>query len=196
MAVISDLYFGNNAKRTHICPSIVDLVLGEVSLFVEPVDDLGDTLFDRLLVGLDGDLGAFGLLVRGRDASELLDLTSAGLLVEALGVTLLSDLEGNVDEDLDKRDSLVTTLVGLGVQLTGDLTVSSVLVEAEADVVAVETVGGDAEVEEVLLEGSSDSGLARGRKAGEPDGEAALTTELVALTAGEGRVPGDVAGSC
>lgn len=45
----------------------------------------------------------------------------------------------------------------------------------------------------MLLESGSDSGLARGREASKPDGQATLTTELVALFAREGRVPGDVA---
>lgn len=48
-------------------------------------------------------------------------------------------------------------------------------------------------MQEVLLEGGGDGGFARGGQAGEPDGEAALAAELVALVAGEGGVPGDVA---
>lgn len=229
MAVISDLYFEMQKAR----PLARDLVLGEVTLLVEPVNNLGDALLDRLLVGLDGDLGVVGGLVRGRDASKLLDLTGAGLLVETLGVTLLSDLERHVDVDLDKGDGLVAALGGLGVQLTGDLAIglvggdeggdgdgggvskelgdlgdaadvlvtvglgkAKILVEAEADVVAVETVGGDAQVEEVLLESSGDGRLARSRETGQPDGETSLAAELVALTAGERRVPGDVAGRC
>lgn len=70
---------------------------------------------------------------------------------------------------------------------------AQVLVQAEADIVAVEAVGGEAEVEEVLLEGGGDGGFARGGEAGEPDGEALLLAEGLALGAGEGRVPGDVA---
>lgn len=71
---------------------------------------------------------------------------------------------------------------------------AEVFVEAEADVVAVEAVGGEAEVEEVLLEGGCDGGFARGGEAGEPDCEAALFAVGVAFTAGEAVVPGDVAG--
>lgn len=48
-------------------------------------------------------------------------------------------------------------------------------------------------MEEVLLEGGGDGGFARGGQAGEPDGEALLLAEGLALGAGEGRVPGDVA---
>lgn len=202
----------------------------EVALLGQPVDDLGNALLDRVLVGLDGDLGVLGLLVGGGDAGEVLDLTGAGLLVEALGVTLLSDLEGHVNVDLDKGDGLIVALARLGVQLAGDVAVcpvgrdeggdgdggrvgeelgdfgdaadvlvavllgeAEVLVEAEADVVAVETVGGDAKVQQVLLEGRGHGGLARGRETGQPDGKTALATGLVALTARKRRVPGDVA---
>ncbi len=45
----------------------------------------------------------------------------------------------------------------------------------------------------MLLEGGGDGRLARGGQTGEPDGEATLLAELVALGALEGRVPGDVA---
>ncbi|KAH9827097.1 V-type proton ATPase subunit C [Teratosphaeria destructans] len=70
---------------------------------------------------------------------------------------------------------------------------AQVFVQAEAHVVAVETVGGQAEVEEVLLEGGRDGRLAGGRQAGEPDGGALLLAELTALLATETVVPGDVA---
>lgn len=48
-------------------------------------------------------------------------------------------------------------------------------------------------MEEMLLQSSGHSGLARGRQPGEPESETALATRLVTLTAREGRVPGDVA---
>lgn len=70
---------------------------------------------------------------------------------------------------------------------------AEILVQAEAHVVAVETVGGVAKVQQVLLKGSRDGGLARGGEAGEPEGEALLLAELAALLARETGVPGDVA---
>lgn len=70
---------------------------------------------------------------------------------------------------------------------------AEVLVEAEAHVVAVKTVGGEPEVQEVLLERRGHRRLARGREAGEPQREALLLAQVVALGAREGRVPGDVA---
>lgn len=48
-------------------------------------------------------------------------------------------------------------------------------------------------MQQVLLQGRGDGRLARSREAREPDGEAALAAELVALMAREGGVPGDVA---
>lgn len=48
-------------------------------------------------------------------------------------------------------------------------------------------------MEEVLLERGGDGGFARGREACQPDCEAALAAQLVALTAREGGMPSDVA---
>ena len=70
---------------------------------------------------------------------------------------------------------------------------AQVLVQAEAHVVAVEAVGGHAQVQQVLLERRRDRRLARRREPREPDRVAALAAELLALAAAEGRVPGDVA---
>lgn len=71
---------------------------------------------------------------------------------------------------------------------------AEVLVQAEADVVAVQSVARQALLEEMLLEGDGDCGLSRGGEAGEPDGAALLLAELTALLAGEACVPCDVAG--
>lgn len=62
---------------------------------------------------------------------------------------------------------------------------AEVAVEAEADVVAVETVGRESEAEQPPLEGGPNGGLARGREPGEPYGQAALASELAALATGE-----------
>lgn len=43
------------------------------------------------------------MCVGGRGERRTIDLARAGLLVEALGVALLDDVEGRVDEDLDER---------------------------------------------------------------------------------------------
>ena len=76
---------------------------------------------------------------------------------------------------------------------------AEVVVEAEADVVAVESVGELLEVEEVLLERAADRGLAAGAEASEPDRRAALLQEADALLGGHGacgRVSGGIADRC
>lgn len=96
---------------------------------------------------------------------------------------------GAVGEELrdlrDAADVLVAVLLGE----------SEVLVQPEADVVAVETVRGDLAVaEELVLEFHGDGGFARGGEAGQPDGQAVLVAELGALVAGHGGgVVGNVA---
>ena len=69
---------------------------------------------------------------------------------------------------------------------------AEVLVEAEADVVAVEPVGGQVEVQQVLLQCGRDGRFARAAEAGEPDCVAGLVPEQGALGVGEGGVPGYV----
>ena len=71
---------------------------------------------------------------------------------------------------------------------------AEVLVQSKAHVVAIETVRSEAQVQQVLLERSRDGRLSRRRETGEPDGEARLLAECVALLTREGRVPCDVAG--
>ena len=47
-------------------------------------------------------------------------------------------------------------------------------------------------MKQMLLQGCGDRGLARGRETREPDGEPALSAQLVALVAGERGVPSDI----
>ena len=75
---------------------------------------------------LDDDLRVGRLLVGSGDAGEVLDLTGASLLVEALRVTLLGDLEGHVDVDLDERNGLVVRASGLIMETASKVTVRSV----------------------------------------------------------------------
>lgn len=100
-------------RKTQSSSSFTYLFLVEVALLVEPLNDLSDTFLNRVLVSLDGDLSLLGLLVRSRDASEILDFTGASLLVKTLGVALLSNLEGHIDVDLDEGDRRVAALSGL-----------------------------------------------------------------------------------
>ena len=54
---------------------------------------------------------------------------------------------------------------------------AEITVQAKAYVVAIQPVGGEGGVEEVLFEGCCDGGFARGREAGQPDCETRLGTE-------------------
>lgn len=71
---------------------------------------------------------------------------------------------------------------------------AEILVQPKAHVVAIETVCSEAQVQQVLLERSRDGRLSRCRETGEPDGEAGLLAECVALLTRKGRVPCDVTG--
>jgi hypothetical protein len=51
-------------------------------------------------VGLEGELGAQGRLVRGINAREALDEALRHLGVQALRVARLDDVKGDVEEDL------------------------------------------------------------------------------------------------
>jgi len=86
----------------------------------------------------------------------------------------------------DTSDVLITVL----------LAETQVLVQPEADVIAVESVNSKTLLQKVLFEGNGDGGFARGRQAGEPEGETLLLAELIALGAGQGCVPCDVAVEC
>lgn len=164
-----------------------------------------DTLLDRDLVGADMDLGVDGGLIGGRDASKLLDLTSLGLFVQTLGITLFNYRQGCVRIHLHKWNSCLV------VQLPGCITVgnvwadkgrncnlrrvgkelrhlgnaanvlcpglgakSEILVQTEADVVAVETIGGNLERYQVLLQSRGKSRLSGCRQTSEPDCQALI----------------------
>lgn len=175
-------------------------------------------------MGLDVDISLLGSLIRSRDTRELLDLTRLGLFVQALGVTLLDDLERSISKDFDERDasSLVEsaggiTVLAVGADEGGDSNSGSVskelgnftdtadvlgavvrakaevLVQTEADVVTVQTVGRNARVEQGLLKRGGEGGLARGRQTGEPDCETLLAKKVLALLLGNSAlVPGNV----
>ncbi|CCF32536.1 hypothetical protein CH063_04912 [Colletotrichum higginsianum] len=83
----------------------------------------------------------------------------------------------------DATDVLVAVLFGE----------TEVLVEPEPNVVAIQTVGGNSQVQQMLFKGGGNGRLARGRESGQPHSEAALAAKLVALMAREGGVPCDVA---
>jgi hypothetical protein len=71
------------------------------------------------------DLRVLRSLIRCTDARELLDLARLRLLVEALRITLLRYIDGDVDEDFDEGEGRIGVL-GVGVQFAGDLAVGFV----------------------------------------------------------------------
>lgn len=201
-------------------------------LLLQVLHNLRNTLLHTVLMRLNHNLGRIRSLIRRRNPRKVLDLASPRLLIQALGVALLRDLNGDIDIHLDECKRRIAALAAaVGVQVARDLAVSNVrrdeagqgdggavgeqlgdlgdaadvlvavrlreaqvLVEPEAHVIAVEPVRRVAQVQEVLLERGRDGGLARGGQAREPDREALLLAEGLALGAREGWVPGDVAG--
>jgi hypothetical protein len=134
------------------------------------------------------DLRVGRRLIRSRDTSELLNNTLASLLVQTLRVTLLGHLNGDINIDLDERQTGLLAGRGNLVQLAGSVTIlavgrdegsngdgvgvgeqlgdlgnaadvlvavglaeSKVLVQSEADVVAVQAVGVDTTVADELV---------------------------------------------
>src|SRR5687768_13122744 len=73
----------------------------EAALLEEREDALRARL-DVLARGVDDELRRGQLLVGSADPGELRDLPGARLLVEALRVALLADLDGRVHVDLDE----------------------------------------------------------------------------------------------
>lgn len=74
------------------------------------------------LIGPDVDLGIRRSLIRRRDTCKVLDLTGPCLFVQALGVPLLDDGEGSVDEDFNEGNGGRVFFV----QLSGELSVRDV----------------------------------------------------------------------
>ena len=173
------------------------------------------------------------LLIRRTDPRKLRDLALPRLLVQALRISLLRDLDRHVDPDLDERHALLAAwplrLVQLPRQVAvrtvwadeardgdgaaireelGDLgdapdvlfavfrAEAQVFVQAEADIVAVQAVGGEVigRAEKGLFERDGDGRFAGRREAGEPYCQALLAAEGGANGRAEGAgVEGDVA---
>ncbi len=65
-------------------------------------DDLVREFVHASLAGLQHDLGVLGRFIGAVDAGEVFDLACAGLPVKPLGIALLADLQGGVDEDFNE----------------------------------------------------------------------------------------------
>jgi hypothetical protein len=94
------------------------------SLLFEVLRDDNHGLLDARLLRVDVDLWVLRSLVWSADTSELLDLTSSCLLVQALRIALLCLLNWDVHEDLNEWQRLV--ILGVGVELARKLAVGLV----------------------------------------------------------------------
>src|SRR5215211_6406976 len=176
-------------------------------VLLEIGEDLLGGLLGRLALGVDHQLRLLGRLVGVGDARELLDLTGAGLGVEALDVALLADLDRGLDVRLDEAavHNLPRLVADLAVGRDGgrddrhavageqvrderdaaDVRVAILLREAEAlrevlaDDVAVEHLERHAALAQRLDELVGDRGLARAGEAREPEGEALVVAHPI-----------------
>lgn len=96
-------------------------------LLLQILRNLHNSLLHTNFVTPNVNLRLLRSLIRRTDTSKLLDLTSTGLLVEALGVTLLSNFDGHIDEDFDEWERSVGSIGGgSSVELAGEVAVCSV----------------------------------------------------------------------
>lgn len=188
----------------------------QIALLLQIADDDLHGILDTRLVRADVDLGLERLLIRRADARELWDLALSRLLVQALGIALLGDFDGDVDPDFHERHAGFAARTLRLVQLAREVAVAAVradeardgdgagvgeelgdlgdaadvffavlrgeaevLVEPEADVVAVQAVGGFVVgfAQESLLERDGDGRFAACTQPCEPDREAGLFAE-------------------
>src|SRR3569833_1458248 len=73
---------------------------------------------------------------------------------------------------------------------------AQVLVQPEARIIAVQPVGGQTEMQQVLLQRRGDGRLARGRQPRKPYRQSALLAQAVALVARQAGMPSNVAALC
>ena len=94
---------------------VVDL--SHDTLVLHVLHDEGNRLVEGHLTSVDVEVTVLWLLVRVGDTSEVLDLTSTGLLVETLNITALANLKGGRDVALEELEvaSLVEILSSVSV---------------------------------------------------------------------------------
>ena len=153
--------------------------------------------FDALGVGVEDEFRLLGRLVRVVDTGEAFDLTGAGLFVQAFRVACLARFERCLDvyfDELAHRNQLANVVAvlaigrnergrrqdaGIGHQScdladAADILGSvlgreaEILVEAMAHVVAIEQVGVDPHLVQLVLHRVGDGALARAAQTGEP----------------------------
>ena len=71
---------------------------------------------------------------------------------------------------------------------------TEILVQPEAHIVAIETIGGKTEVKQMLFKRNSDGRFTTGGEASKPEGETLLAAQDAALLVGEAVMPCDIPG--
>ena len=117
----------NNKQLTILVHSFSMMLLRQLQqpVILKILGDNPHRLLDRRLLAMDMDLRILGCFIRRTNAGELLNLSRLGLLVQALGITLLRLLHRHVDEDLDKGQRRAVVF-HVGVQVACDLAVGFV----------------------------------------------------------------------
>jgi len=188
----------------------------------QQLDEHDGGLLGLDLGGVQHEFGLERGLIRVVDAGEAFELAGAGFFIEPLGVALLADLDWGIAKDFEEvafakggAGGVAVAAIGANERGHGDdsginkkladlgdaadilLAIvggkSEVLVEAVANVVAVEYVGEVAPLHQGMLEGVGHGALAGGRKAGEPKEDALLVQKFFPFRAADvSLVPGDV----
>src|SRR5713226_617420 len=181
---------------------------------LQVVEDFGDRLGDRQLVGRQLDVRPEGRFVRRGNPGEFLDLVGAGFRVQAFGVALLADFDRRVHIDFDefarryhRAHQVAVRAVGrnergddddarVGEQFGQFADATDVFLavfgretevgtKAVPNVVAVEHISVPAQIEQFALQLDGNGGLARTGQAGEPDDAAAVAVAGGALPRGD-----------
>src|SRR5690606_19161562 len=165
------------------------------------------TLFRSGAGAVDDNLGIFRPLIVGRDTGEILDLAGPRLFIKPLDVARLADFERGVDKNLEKLILLHERARHLPLALEGRdegdegdqpgidhqprrftdaadildpvrIGEAKILVEAVADVIAVEQIGMLAERMQLLLDEVGNRRLAGAREPREPEDGRLLPLQL------------------
>ncbi len=186
--------------------------------------DLDGGLLWRTLGGVDHQFGLLGRLVGIVDAGKALDLSGAGFFVEPLGIALFTNRQGRVAENLEEvarphRLPSDVAIFQIGADERGEGndsgihkqlahladaadvflaifgTEAQILVQAVANVVAVQHISQVATLNQGVLQGVCNGALARPAQPGKPDERPVLIKKRLArLPPYMAFVPRDVRG--
>jgi hypothetical protein len=98
----------------------------EQILRLQVFHNLGNRLLHTQLVSPEMDLWLLRCLVWSGDTGEVWNLSCACLFVQALRISLLSDLDWDIDEDLDEWNWVIATLAGICMEVPCNFSVGNV----------------------------------------------------------------------